>query len=52
SDGRWEEAESLLMQVMEFRKKVLGAEYPQTLTVMNNLAGLYGSQGNYEAAEK
>ena len=51
SDGRWKEAKTLLMQVMEFRKKVLGAEHPQTLTSMNNLAVLFDSQGKYEAAE-
>ncbi|KAG9242296.1 hypothetical protein BJ878DRAFT_555788 [Calycina marina] len=51
SDGRWKEAETLLVQVMEFRKKVFGIEHPQTLTSMNNLALLYQSQGKYEAAE-
>ncbi|PVH67508.1 FabD/lysophospholipase-like protein, partial [Cadophora sp. DSE1049] len=38
SDGRWKEAESLLVQVTKFRKKVLGDEHPDTLTSMNNLA--------------
>jgi tetratricopeptide (TPR) repeat protein len=51
SDGRWKEAETLLVQVNKFRKKVLGPEHPQTLTSMNNLAGLYQSQGKYQAAE-
>ncbi|KAG4428171.1 hypothetical protein IFR05_016348, partial [Cadophora sp. M221] len=37
---------------MKFRKKVLGLEHPQTLVSMNNLAGLYESQGKYEATEK
>ncbi|KAK9384145.1 hypothetical protein V1515DRAFT_576687 [Lipomyces mesembrius] len=51
SDGRWKEAETLLVQVMEFRKTVLGEEHPDTLTSMNNLADLFHSQGKYEAAE-
>jgi tetratricopeptide (TPR) repeat protein len=51
SDGRWKEAETLLVQVMEFRKKVLGDEHPHTLGSMNNLAALFDSQGKYEAAE-
>ncbi len=52
SDGRWKEAETLLVQVMEFRKKVLGDEHPDTLTSMNNLALLFDSQGKYEAADE
>ncbi|KAM7188718.1 hypothetical protein V8F33_010488 [Rhypophila sp. PSN 637] len=36
--GRWKEAESLEVQVMETRKRVLGEDYPDTLTSMNNLA--------------
>ncbi len=51
SDGRWKEAETLVVQVMEFRKKVLGDEHPETLASMNNLAVLYDNQGKYEAAE-
>jgi tetratricopeptide (TPR) repeat protein len=51
SDGRWKEAETFLIQVMEFRKKVLGVKHPQTIRSMNNLACLYNSQGKYEAAE-
>lgn len=51
SDGRWKEAEALVVQVMKFRKKVLGAEHPDTLISMNNLADLYQSQGKYEAAK-
>ncbi|PVH75932.1 FabD/lysophospholipase-like protein, partial [Cadophora sp. DSE1049] len=51
SDGRWKEAEALLVQVTNFRKKVLGEEHPDTLTSMNNLARLFQSQGKYEAAE-
>ncbi len=51
SDGRWKEAETLLVQVMKFRKTTLGEEHPDTLTSMNNLALLFRCQGKYEAAE-
>ena len=36
--GRWDEAETLRRQVMETRKKKLGADHPDTLGSMNNLA--------------
>jgi hypothetical protein len=38
NQGRWKEAEELEVQVMETRKRVLGAEHPDTLTSMANLA--------------
>jgi hypothetical protein len=45
------EAETLVVQVTKFRKRVLGQEHPQTLTSMNNLAGLLESQGKYKVAK-
>jgi tetratricopeptide (TPR) repeat protein len=51
SDGRWQEAKTLLVQVMKFRKTALGEEHPNTLGSMNNLAVLFQRQGKYEAAE-
>ncbi|KAM7215496.1 P-loop containing nucleoside triphosphate hydrolase protein [Rhypophila decipiens] len=36
--GRWKEAESLDVQVMETSSRVLGEEHPDTLTSMANLA--------------
>ncbi len=45
SQGRWEEAEKLEVQVMETRKTKLGADHPDTLTSINNLASTYRSQG-------
>ena len=33
------------------KKKLLGEEHPNVTTSLNNLAGLYESQGRYEAAE-
>ena len=52
SQGRWKEAEELMMQVMETRKRVLGQEHPNTLTSMNNLASTYQSQGRRKEAEE
>ncbi len=38
-------------QTLARREKVLGAEHPDTLASMNNLAGVLDSQGKYEEAE-
>ena len=38
SQGLRKKAEELEVQVMETMKRVLGAEYPSTLTSMNNRA--------------
>ncbi|KAK4652120.1 hypothetical protein QC762_0099710 [Podospora pseudocomata] len=51
-EGRWEEAEKLQVQVMETRKTKLGADHPDTLTSMINLASTYRNQGRWEEAEK
>jgi len=45
NQGRWKEAEELEVQVMETRKRVLGAEHPSTLTSMNNLAFTWRGHG-------
>ena len=37
--GRWNEAEELEVQVMDMRKKLLGAEHPDTLISMESLTG-------------
>ncbi|KAK3985963.1 kinesin light chain [Cladorrhinum sp. PSN332] len=52
NQGRWEEAEKLFVQVMETRKTKLGADHPDTLTSMANLASTYRNQGRWEEAEK
>ncbi|KAI0616951.1 kinesin light chain 3 [Pyrenophora tritici-repentis] len=52
SDGRYEEAEELQVQVMETRKRVLGDEHPNTLTSMGNLAATYRNQGRWKEAEE
>ena len=44
------EAEQLDAQVMELRKKLLGAEHPDTLTSIANLASTYKSQGRWNEA--
>ncbi|KAF1835030.1 hypothetical protein BDW02DRAFT_579114 [Decorospora gaudefroyi] len=50
--GRWKEAEELDVQVMETLKTKLGADHPDTLTNMNNLASTYRNQGRWDDAEK
>ncbi|RYO48225.1 hypothetical protein AA0116_g12610 [Alternaria tenuissima] len=52
SDGRYEEAEELEVQVMETRKRVLSDEHPDTLTSMGNLALTYCNQGRWKEAEE
>jgi tetratricopeptide (TPR) repeat protein len=50
--GQWKEAEELEVQVMETRKRLLGAEHPDTLTSMTNLALTYSNQGRWKEAEE
>ncbi|KAK3947546.1 kinesin light chain [Pseudoneurospora amorphoporcata] len=50
--GRWDEAEKLEVQVMETSKAKLGADHPDTLSSMGNLASTFWSQGRWEEAEK
>lgn len=45
-----EEAEELPVGLMERRKRLLGEEYPDTLTSMNNLAITLKSQSRNEEA--
>ena len=52
SQGRWNEGEKLEVQVMDMRKKLLGAEHPHTLTSMASLASTYWNQGRWNDAEK
>jgi tetratricopeptide (TPR) repeat protein len=49
--GLHNKAELLQVQVMETRKKVLGAEHPDTLTSISNLASTYQNQGRWKEAE-
>jgi hypothetical protein len=50
--GRWKDAEEPNMQVMETRKRVLGAEHPATVNSMNNLAHTWKSQNRDSEALK
>jgi tetratricopeptide (TPR) repeat protein len=51
-NGYWNEAEKLQVDVMELRKRQLGAEHPDTLRSMASLAATYGQQGRWNEAEK
>ena len=50
--GLWQDAEELNVQVMETRKRVLGAEHPDTLISIANLASTYRNQGRWKKAEE
>ncbi|OCK99026.1 uncharacterized protein K441DRAFT_541722, partial [Cenococcum geophilum 1.58] len=45
NQGRWKEAEELFVQVKDTSLRVLGAEHPDTLTSINNLAFTFKAQG-------
>jgi len=49
--ARYAEAEPLYVQALALSKKLLGEEHPDVATSLNNLAGLYYSQGRYAEAE-
>ncbi|NET39298.1 MAG: tetratricopeptide repeat protein [Cyanothece sp. SIO1E1] len=51
SQGRYSEAESLHIQVLEQRKRLLGDDHPDVAISFNNLGFFYQSQGRYEEAE-
>lgn len=44
-DGRWDEAEISITQVLDTERKKLGADHPDTLTSMGSLASTYRNQG-------
>ncbi len=52
SQGRWDEAEKLEMDVMNVRKTKFGSDHPDTLTSMYNLASTYMKQERWDEAEK
>ena len=51
-NGDLKNAEQLNVQVMDMRKKLLGAEHPDTLSSMANLARIYWDQGRWNEAEQ
>ncbi|RFN43622.1 protein serac1 [Fusarium flagelliforme] len=50
-EGLWKDAESLFVQVMETFKTKLGADHPESLKAMGNLASTYRNQGRWADAE-
>ena len=50
--GDWKHAEQLRNQVLDMRKKLLGAEHPHTIISMSDLANAYLSQGKLIEAEQ
>ncbi|KAH7409693.1 hypothetical protein BKA64DRAFT_693472 [Cadophora sp. MPI-SDFR-AT-0126] len=50
-DGRWYEAEAAFAEGFEIEKRELGADHPDTLISMGNLASTYCNQGRWDDAE-
>ncbi|KAJ7872411.1 hypothetical protein B0H13DRAFT_2553388 [Mycena leptocephala] len=50
--GRFSEAESLEHLVLEEQKQLLGADHPDTLLAMGDLAATYRELGRYQEAER
>jgi hypothetical protein len=51
-NGDLNNAEQLKVQVLDMRKKLLGAEHPDTISSIGNLASTYRNQGRLNEAEK
>ena len=51
TQGQYEEAEPLLREALEVRRRTLGDEHPGTLISINNLGLLLQDQGKYDDAE-
>ena len=50
-EGRYKEGVSFAEDAYQYARKHLGDTHPDTITSMNNLAGLYQFQGRYGEAE-
>ncbi|KAJ5697404.1 hypothetical protein N7488_011088 [Penicillium malachiteum] len=50
--GRWREAEQLLLQVAEIRNTTLSRDHPDILTSLADLASTYNFQGRWAEAEQ
>jgi tetratricopeptide (TPR) repeat protein len=50
--GQWDKAEELLVQAVKTSKELLGAEHPDTLTSIANLASTFRKQGRWKEAEE
>ncbi|KAK8133002.1 hypothetical protein PG999_001175 [Apiospora kogelbergensis] len=51
NQGRYGEAEELLVQMEDFRIRVLGRDHPHTLSGMSNLGVSYHNQGRWKEVE-
>ncbi len=49
--GRYQEAETLLLEAVEGTRRVFGPDHPHTLESKNDLAVLYKEQARYDEAE-
>jgi tetratricopeptide (TPR) repeat protein len=52
ADGRWNEAEAAIAEVLEIEKRDLGTDHPDTLISIANLASTYWNQGRWDEAEE
>jgi tetratricopeptide (TPR) repeat protein len=52
AQGRWDEAERLVLDVLQQRRKVLGVEHLNTIKAAAKLAATYHAQGRYNEAEE
>jgi hypothetical protein len=50
--GKYDEAEKILREVLAVTTRVLGADHPHTLTTAGNLARSLWLQGKYDESEK
>ena len=51
-DGRWDDAEIPFTEVLDTKRRELGAEDPSMLTSIGYLASTYRNQGRWDEAEK
>jgi tetratricopeptide (TPR) repeat protein len=49
--GRYQEAKALYLTLLEKQKQLFGADHPDTLHAMGNLAAIYCKLGRYPEAE-
>ncbi|KAF3074352.1 hypothetical protein CFAM422_003689 [Trichoderma lentiforme] len=50
-EGKWNQAEKFNIETTEIRRRLLGADHPDTLISMNNLASTFSEQGRWKEAE-
>ena len=51
SQGKYSEAEPLLLDALEMRRRLFTSDHPDVADSLNNLASLYDNQGRYSEAE-